>query len=206
MLERVTERGLVIPERGLDIPEAFLRAFPAKSVTGPRLELLGDPVTETVVMRCSWDVENRGDGEGIAGLRVNLGIDAAVGDQSQLIIAIDGSMSGDLAAAAYVRPLSNTPLVIPPGGTERIFVEFDASVYHMLDRQGSVWGFNWWIVEITAWDVERNALAVMEPDLSEARYEVRDWFKLVTAPPAADLVAAPDATFLAYLERFPEFL
>ena len=204
MLERVTESGLVIPERGLEIPEAFLRAFPAKSVTGPRLELLGDPATEMVVMRCVWDVENRGDGEGIAGLRVNLGIDAAVGDQSQLVIAIDGSVSGALAAAAYVRPMTNTPLAIAPGETGRIFVEFDVPVWDMLDKQGSVWGFNWWIVEITAWDVERDALAVMEPDLSEARYEVRDWFRLVTAPPAADLVAAADATAVVYLAPLAE--
>lgn len=200
MLERVTESGLVIPEHDLEIPEAFLRAFPAKSVTGPRLDLLGDPVTETVVMRCTWDVENRGDAEGIAGLRVNLQIDAAFGDFSQLIIEVDGSKAGALARVAVVRPLTNTPVAIAPGGTERLMVDFDISVLHMLDRQGSLAGFNWWIAEITAWDVEADALAAMEPDLSEARYEIRDWFRIVTAPPAADLVAAADAVAAVTLE------
>lgn len=197
MIQKVTERGPAIPE-------AFLRAFPAVSVTGPRLELLGDPATEQAVMRCVWDVANRGDGEGIAGLRVNLQIDGTLGDQSQLIIATDGSTSGDLVGVTYVRPLTNTPLAIAAGETGRIIVEFDVPVLNMLDRQGSVWGFNWWVMGITVWDVERDALAVMDPDLSEARYEVRDWFKIVTAPPAADLVAAADATTVVYLEALPE--
>lgn len=205
MVQRVTDPDLWTPSRVEGIPEAFLHAFPAVSVTGPGTTLVGDPATQVVVMRCSWPVENRGGASGRAGLRVNLQIDSAFGDVSQLIIETNRAKAGALAAAIAIRPLTNTPLTVPAGGLGTVFVEFDIPVFNMLDRQGTVTGFNWWIVELTLWDVDKGSMAKMLPDMSAARYEIRDWFKVTkVAPPAAvsDLVAAASGSAVAYIEAF----
>lgn len=197
MLERVTESGLVIHEHDVEIPEAFLRAFPAVSVTGPRTELVGDPVTDAVVVRFTWDVENIGAVSGIAGLRVNLGIDAALGDFSQLIMETDQTLAGPLQWEV-VDLVAFTPVEISPGLTARLFVEMHIPISVMLNRQGSVAGFNWWIGELTAWDEATGTMLTM-PDGSDARYEVRDWFRISEVPAEAALVAAAEPTFLAYV-------
>jgi len=203
MLERVTESGLVIPEPfleafddELEIPEAFLLAFPAAKVTGPRVTLVGDPVTEAVVVRFVWNVQNLGTAQGRAGLRVNLQIDAALGDFSQLIMETDQTLAGALRLDV-VDITATTPVDIPAGTTRALYAELHIPVSAMLGRQGSVAGFNWWIAELTAWDEDTGAMLKC-PDGSDARYEVRDWFK-VSAVPAARLVAAAEASYFAYI-------
>ncbi len=206
MLERVTESGLIVPEPfleafddELEVPEAFLRAFPAVTVTGPRLELVGDPFLDTVVMRWTWDVENRGDAQGVAGLRVNLQIDAALGDFSQLILEANGDIAGTLAPAVLTRVM-RTPRAVAAGATERLQWEIDIPVNNMLGRQGSVAGFNWWIVELTIRDLDKDRIATF-PDGSEARYEIRDWFRVSATPAVSEMVAVGDPIAVAYVEH-----
>lgn len=144
-----------------------------------------DPSRDTVVLFFSWELSNVGSGDGKGAIRVNLQIDTAFGDLSQLLVDWDGGVLGPLAGVAEV--IGAGPFTIPAQSSRAHTLTIRLPASAMLGKQSAP-GFNWWIVELTAWDAEEGRLAA-----GSSRVEVRDWFRLVVGSPLISVFQGPDA-------------
>lgn len=149
------------------------------TITGPRreFEIIAG---RTMQMDFSWLIRNAGESAGSVGLRANLQVDSFFGDVSQLVVEADGSMVGALVSRG-AEVSGNFPKTIQPGQSDTLFLTIRVPSESMLDRQGSVVNFSWWLAEITARDLDADELAG-----GDSRFEVRDWFRLTgEMPPEA---------------------
>lgn len=158
-----------------DNRQSAMTAYPASHVSGKRLLLPADAGFSLVKIQVNWQVVNNGELSGRVGIRFNLMTDAGIGgDQSQLIIEANGSRSGSIATPA-IGVTTNYPFSIAPGGMGDLSLRLDIPASLIFEKQG--FQFNWWTAETTVRDVDANVI-VSKEDGSQARDEIRDWFKL----------------------------
>lgn len=154
---------------------------PADHSSGQRVTLTVDAGFSLVRLHVEWSVANQGDASGRIGLRFNLQIDSLFSDASQLIVEADGTLVG--ALAAVVGATVNYPSTLAVGASRLLTLDLSIPANHVLDRQGSVTGFNWWIAETTVRDLDAD-LIIPSAGRGQARDEIRDWFKAEEAAPA----------------------
>lgn len=148
----------------------------ATSTPGPQTSLTVVRGVSLVQLAVGWSATNSGQISGNVGMRLNLQIDSALGDVSQLIVNPDGTVTGPLASVVGVSP--NYPWTLAPGAGHALSLQVSIPASNVLDKQGSVTGFNWWIAETEVWDLDNNTM-ISRPDGSEARDQIRNWWKAV---------------------------
>ena len=190
MVQRVTNRAGSggLSRRVRSEIEAILA-----TITGPQLSFVRE-VGRDLALTLTWSLANSGQSPGMAGLRLNLQLDSFFGDVSQFILEADGvTVSGALAPVAFVQ--TTFPVLIEPGSSRSLTMDVLIPTDVLFDRQGSVTGFNWWVGELTAWDLDKDELAQ-----GDSRFEIRDWFKIepsVLAPSVLTVVGTPGFTTVA---------
>lgn len=168
--------------------------LPADHAHGRQLTLQVEPGVSRVDIAVRWNVTNLGDVAGEVGMRFNLQVDSLFGDVSQLIVEADGSMVGSLAGVVGAN--ANYPTVLGAQDTDELVLDLFIPADALLDRQGSVTGFNWWIAETTIRDITNDAVIPGE-GRGQARDEIRDWFRVqeVAAVFSPEAAGAPEPTY-----------
>lgn len=187
MVQRVTDRaaGGGLSRKVRSQIDAILA-----TITGPQLSFVRE-IGRDLALTLTWSLANSGGSPGNAGLRMNLQVDGFFGDTSQFILEADGvTVSGALAGVAFVQ--TTFPVLIQPGTSRSLTMDILIPTDALFDRQGSVQGFNWWIGELTARDLDKDELAQ-----GDSRFEIRDWFRIepsVTVPSVLTVVGNPGFT------------
>lgn len=141
----------------------------------------GNP-NDRAAMVWAWGIRNTGQLPALAGMRLNLQGDTSLsGDLSQLIIEANGGVAGRLATPSLLLS-TNAPVSILPGTQGTLVIAIEPLLWDLVqiqDEQDTLLNnFNWWIFELTMWDLDRNAL-IMDDAGNVARHEVRNWAKFV---------------------------
>ena len=192
--------SLPFPEGAVAVEASSLmpRGISIATHVPSRGELAGGPL-DAVNMGFVWPVRNVGGAAARAGLRLNLQTDGGLsGDVSQLLVQANGTYTGPLAQAAVIT--ANFPASIGAGQQLSLAMVIDIPLPSIIDRQASVFGFNWWIFELTVWNLDDDQLITLPNGVTQARHEVRNWVKFFLGPllqannlpdPTAQVVVIP---------------
>ena len=159
------------------------------SFTGPRIEI---PLVTGGLIRTdyTWNIRNDGDAPGRVSFNMALKVDGFFGDSSKIVALVDGSLIGPMSSQVRV-PSGNFPLTIAPGATELVSLSLTFAMEDILAAQESKTGFNWWVAELRAIDIDADQLIG-----GDSVSEIRDWFRIVLgAATGADLTVGADPTF-----------